>query len=148
MYKKLLALVILAILLFISFKYWGTGCDCELSQSVTLGGTELEAYIRDTDEERAKGLSGREGLDEGEGMLFIFDYPAKYGFWMKDMKFAIDIIWISEEKKIVGIERGVQPATYPDIFYPPSEVIYVLEVPSGFSDTANFEVGQSLSLEQ
>lgn len=148
MNKKIVLLILLSTLLFLSFKYWSRGCNCNLKSEVTLGGVTLNAYISDTDEERAQGLSDKTSLLKDEGMLFVFEKPAKYGFWMKDMLFAIDIIWIGEDKKVLGIERGVKPETFPETFYPPSEVLYVFEVPSGFSDTHGIEVGQTLSLEE
>lgn len=148
MYKKVLLLVVLSLLLFISLKYLNPGCDCNITERVNIGSTEIRAFVSDTEDERSQGLSGKEGLGEGEGMLFVFEYPAKYGFWMKDMNFAIDIIWISPENRVLAIEKGLEPSTYPKVFYPPDKVLYVLEVPSGFSDTAKIEVGQSLSIEQ
>jgi uncharacterized protein len=45
-------------------------------------------------------------------MLFSFSQPGYYRFWMKDMKFPIDIIWISPDHKVAGIERDVEPSTY------------------------------------
>ncbi len=148
MHKKVLLLIVLSLLLFVSLKYLNPGCDCNVTERVTIGDTEIQAFVSDTDDERAQGLSGKEGLGEDEGMLFVFEYPAKHGFWMKDMNFAIDIIWINAEKQVLGIERGVEPATFPQVFYPPDKVLYVLEVPKGFSDTAKIVVGQTLSIGQ
>lgn len=111
---------------------------------IKVGETAVRVDVADTDSERRQGLSGREELEDGNGLLFVFDRAGVYGFWMKDMNFAIDVIWIGEDKKVVGIEKGVEPSTYPTIFYPPSEVLYVLEVPATFSDATNINVGQSL----
>lgn len=147
MYKKFLLLMGLALLLFVSLKYWSPGCDCDVREEIRVGNVPISIVISDTDEERSQGLSGKERLEEGEGMLFVFDNPAKYGFWMKDMNFAIDIIWISAEKRVIGIEKEVKPETFPEVFYPSEKVLYVLEVPHGFSDMAKIEVGQSLSID-
>ena len=148
MHKKALLLVALSGLLFVSLKYFNSGCDCNVVERVTIGDTYIKALVSDTEDERSQGLSGRSGLEEGEGMLFVFEYPARYGFWMKEMNFAIDIIWISAEKEVLAIEKGLEPSTFPTVFYPPDKVLYVLEVPSGFSDTAKIEVGQTLSIGQ
>ena len=58
---------------------------------------------------RARGLMFRENLSENSGMLFIFEQEGIYPFWMKDTLIPLDMIWISEEKKIVFIARDVQP---------------------------------------
>ena len=46
----------------------------------------------------------------------------------------IDIIWFDERKTVIGIARGASPDSYPEIFYPPRDIRYALEVPAGFSD--------------
>ncbi len=100
----------------------------------------LELEIADTESERARGLSGRAALGENEGMLFIFDEPEMPGFWMKDMHFPIDIIWLDENRQIVGLHENIAPDTYPAIFYPPRlveagpprPIKYVLEVNAGW----------------
>jgi uncharacterized protein len=97
---------------------------------------------------RVKGLSGRTSLDEGSGMLFIFDKPGIYSFWMPDMNFPIDIIWINDAK-VVDISKNV-----PNDFsllnfraYKPSQPSqYVLEVNAGFAEKENIKIGDAVSL--
>lgn len=99
---------------------------------VVAGGRVIAVEIADTKEERARGLSFRRSIGPSEGMLFLFDSPGRYGFWMKDMNFAIDIIWIRGDR-VVGIVENATPE--PDkntpefpIYYPPGDVDKVLEV--------------------
>lgn len=108
----------------------------------------IEVEVADTPETREKGLSGREKLPEGTGMLFIFDRPNQYGFWMKDMRFAIDIVWIDEKYHVVGIEREVLPSTFPQTFYPNQPIKYVLELPAGSSDRYNIDINTVVQYEQ
>ena len=61
----------------------------------------LNIEISDTKAKREQGLSGKEGLAENEGMLFVFEKEGYYGFWMKDMNFPIDIAWLDKNKKII-----------------------------------------------
>src|SRR5512136_601336 len=61
---------------------------------VMVGGVRFEVEVAQTPGTREKGLSGRTGLVDGQGMLFVFDKPDRYMFWMKDMLFPIDIIYI------------------------------------------------------
>lgn len=87
--------------------------------------------IADTPDKRALGLSGRENLASGQGMLFVFDELGDYPFWMKDMNFPIDILWINGDYKIVHILENVVPETYPNTFASPEKSLYVLELPTG-----------------
>ena len=99
----------------------------------------IDAEVMDTPEERALGLMYRPKINETEGMLFIFPEPKVVSFWMKNVQFSIDMVFIDENKSIVRIEKGVPPCykepclTYSSI----KEVKYVVEVISGFSDKYN-----------
>ena len=72
----------------------------------TIAGKELKLNIASTPQARAKGLSGRATLERNQGMLFLFTAPGVYGFWMKDMKFPIDIIWLND-RKVVDLTPNV-----------------------------------------
>ncbi|MDO8728958.1 MAG: DUF192 domain-containing protein [bacterium] len=113
---------------------------------IKINDTSIKVEIVDTPETREQGLSDRETLSEGAGMLFIFDSPANYGFWMKDMKFAIDIVWIDEKSHVIGIEREVLPGTFPQTFYPNQPVKYVLELPAGSTNRYNINIGAVVQL--
>ena len=110
-----------------------------------IGNTEIKIEIANDDQSRIKGLSGRDSLEEDEGMLFIFDYPDKHSFWMKEMNFPIDIIWLDDNKKIVFIKKEARPESYPESFSSPIDSLYVLEVNASFSDKNNLKVGDEAS---
>lgn len=95
---------------------------------IQLGEKIYAAEIARTPEARSRGLSGREGLGENDGLLFIFEEPGYPGFWMKDMKFAIDIIWLDENLTVVDVTKNAAPDSYPQIFHPKSPAQYVLEI--------------------
>lgn len=119
-------------------------------QKYKIGNTEIKVQIADTVKTRADGLSGREQLADDEGMLFIFPYSGKHGFWMKDMNFNLDIIWI-KDNKIAGISENVQRPdtknwTALDTVYPPEDVNMVLEVNSGFTKDNNLKIGDLAEL--
>ncbi|MEK7176049.1 MAG: DUF192 domain-containing protein [Patescibacteria group bacterium] len=99
-----------------------------------IGDKTILVEIADTTEKLARGLSGRKSLSPGSGMLFVFSEIGSYGFWMKDMKFPIDIAWlerIDNSFRIVGIERNVSPESFPHVFYPPVPIKYVVETNAG-----------------
>lgn len=100
--------------------------------------------IADTEELRSLGLSGRSRLAPNRGMIFIFDKPGFYGFWMKDMRFPIDIIWLDENWKVIDITANAKPSSYPESFIPMSPAQYVLEVPAYFSTRHNIKIGNVL----
>ena len=120
---------------------------------------EGEVYIRnqkfkvdvaDTPSERQKGLSGRESLSSGEGLLFTFQRSSVQRFWMKDMLISIDIIWINGDR-VIGITENLEPEpgvsvmrlkTYPS----PGPVNYVLEVPAGTSERIGIVAGDAVSI--
>lgn len=103
-------------------------------QTIHLDGVSIRVTVVDTPEARAQGLSGKDMLGSNEGMLFIFPEDGMYGFWMKDMLFPIDIVWISADKKVVHIDKNVSPDTYPQVFEPPFPIRYVLELPAGSAE--------------
>jgi uncharacterized membrane protein (UPF0127 family) len=120
-------------------------------EEIKIKGTKIYIELADTPLEKTKGLSGRNSLGKSEGMLFIFAQNTQPSFWMKDMNFGIDIIWI-DDGKIIQIDKNVPNPSFgtPDSQLPrytPKEPIdYVLEVNAGFSDKNNFEVGDPVDL--
>lgn len=104
--------------------------------------------VANTNEEKALGLSGREFLPENSGMLFPYPEGAIPGFWMKDMNFALDIIWINSGMRISEIVKNIEPCS-PDfcpIIFPSEEIIYVLEINSGLSNKYGLNTGDFIQL--
>lgn len=105
----------------------------------------VKLEIAATPEARAKGLSNHEKLKEDEGMLFVFPDKAVRTFWMKEMKFDLDIIWIADDK-IVKIDKNL-PAEggFPTKLYSSiAPVNYVLEVNAGWSEANRAKAGDSV----
>jgi uncharacterized membrane protein (UPF0127 family) len=103
-----------------------------------------------TDEERARGLSGRQNLKEDEGMYFVFPREDRYGFWMKGMQFPIDIIWI-HQGKVVGVSENVphEPGKSDDelpVYHPSSPVNSVLEMRAGSAKRYTIEEGSKIQI--
>ncbi len=102
--------------------------------------------LADTPAKRQQGLSNRPILSPQEGMLFIFPEPDKACFWMKDMKFNLDILWFDSSKKLVYEQQNLSPDTYPQSFCPPSNSSYVLEVNAGTIAKLKLKEGDQLQL--
>ena len=109
--------------------------------SITIGGATVVVEVARTSAEKEKGLSGRVSLPEGKGMLFLFDRPDRYGFWMPDMHFSIDIVWIGADWRIVDIAKEIPPESYPDVVVSDVDAQYVLEVPAGSIERYGWNVG-------
>jgi uncharacterized membrane protein (UPF0127 family) len=104
----------------------------------------LKVFISDTDKKRSDGLSNWPSLPTDTGMLFIFDQSEFLGFWMKDMKFALDMVWLDENKNVVDVRENVLPETYPKVFMPTVKAKYVLEVPAGFCVKNKITLGSKI----
>ncbi len=114
--------------------------------AMRVGDHPIKVEIAGTNAERVRGLSGRRGLAPGSGLLFVFPASATYGFWMKEMNFPIDIVWISEDLRIIHIAADVSPDTYPKVFTPPSPARYVLEMPAMSMRKMDVKPGTAVTL--
>ena len=120
--------------------------DGQVSKNIIkIKDAEVAIEIADTPALREKGLSGREELGENEGMLFVFDSSSPRSFWMKDMHFPIDIIWIGEDKKVAGVSANISPNTFPQSFSSPVPVPYVLEVSAGWTERHGITPGDQMT---
>ena len=125
--------------------------DRYLQARVMVNGFELTADLAITEEQKAEGLAVKDQLKENESMLFVYEQPSRQSFWMKDMKFPIDIIWIDSNGTVVHIEHTLQPCNSIlnsgasilncPIYTPDNKSLYVLETVAGFSQKYNVKIG-------
>ncbi|HVX92636.1 MAG TPA: DUF192 domain-containing protein [Candidatus Dojkabacteria bacterium] len=111
--------------------------------------TKFISQISDTDSKRELGLSFRKSLEKDKGMLFVFPNIVSGGFWMKDMKFNLDILFIDSNYKIIKIFRQLPPCTQ-DLstclsYSPGTSYQYVLEINGGLSESLGISEGQKIS---
>jgi len=104
--------------------------------------------IADSQEEYRIGLMNHNELEKDHGMLFIFEEEKIHSFWMKNMKFRIDILWIDSNGYIVHIEKDLPPCDNNCVMYTPEkESKYVLEVESGFTDEYKINIREFVELD-
>lgn len=134
----------------IGVPYFSSLFSLENKGEVKLGEQIIVVDIVKDANARAKGLGGRESLGVNEGMLFLFDEAAYYPFWMKDMRFPIDIVWIAGNT-IVGFEERVPPE--PGMldreltnYVPPVPVDKVLELAAGRVRLLRAEAGDTVKI--
>ncbi len=115
--------------------------------TVTIGDASFVVELAVTPQQQAQGLSGRPGLAPGTGMLFIFESEGLHSFWMKDMRFPLDMVWISAEHAVVDITEDVPPPgpgqTTADLpaYIPAEPAQYVLEINAGEAESADIRIG-------
>ena len=114
---------------------------------IIFAGAMLTVDLATTPSEQQQGLSGRDSMAADHGMLFVFQQPAQWGFWMIEMKFPLDIIWFDANKQAIFIEQDLPPCT-PNlcpVFTPTANALYVLEVNAGFVRTHGVILGDSFT---
>lgn len=156
MFSKLLRLSIPALFvfaIFVGFEFSQADKiqDVMNKTRVIINNQIIVAEVVKEPKDHEQGLSGRESIRINEGMLFIFKEKGHHLFWMKDMNFPIDIVWI-DGNEIVGVDQHVQPE--PDkpreeltIYSPPERVDKVLELKAGRFTILGASVGEELRFE-
>lgn len=109
-------------------------------------GKTLSLEIAATAAAQEQGLGGRPGMPDNHGMLFTFAQPNEQCFWMKDMRFPLDIIWLNSAKQVVYMQANLSPGTYPEKFCPSSPARYVIELNAGQAAQLGIRSGQTLQL--
>jgi uncharacterized membrane protein (UPF0127 family) len=138
-----LSVVIIILLIIFYFKKSSTKYT-----NVKVGNIKIRAEIANDVFKRTKGLMFRKSLPEKDGMLFVFDEENYHSFWMMNMSFPIDIIWINKEKKVVDIVKNAQPCKLICSSYTPKEkAMYVLEVNANFTEKYSIKIGSFLKFD-
>lgn len=143
--RKLFIGIAAAILVTILFFAIISHNDNSQQPVLRINDQELYIEIAKSSQDKLRGLCCRDSLPEDQGMLFLYDQPGNYGFWMKDTRIPLDMYWINTEKKIVHIEHAVQPDSYPDRFHSPVPAQYVLETNAGYAKRHSIKVGDLVS---
>lgn len=136
--KLILAIIFLLFLL---------GCNSSKpSDKVCFGRECFDVELAITQNEHNKGLMYREHLDKDKGMLFIFEEPGEYNFWMKNTLIPLDIIWIDENKEVIFITKNTQPCKEDPCPSISSDkpAKYVLELNTGIADEIGLKEGDRL----
>ncbi len=147
---NVLGVIFVIILALAGWYFFGLSRPAPAAREAVIREQVFKIEIADTAVSRMQGLSGRKDLDEQNGMLFVFKKPDKYGFWMKDMLFPIDIVWISGDR-VAGFAESVLPESSRapsdlEIYYPPEPVDKVLEISAGLVKKYGFKAGNIIEI--
>lgn len=120
--------------------------ECAQKPQACVDKTCVDLEIAKSPEAMARGLSGREKLGAVQGMLFAFDMDGSYGFWMKDMKFNLDILWLDGSGRVVYVQENLPPCTPQEcpVYKPQQTARYVLEVNAGFAAKHGIKSGSAV----
>lgn len=119
------------------------------SPTVSVGGAAFDVEIAFTPEDRTRGLSGRDSLADGSGMLFVFESGRASSFWMRGMRFALDFVWIGDGCEVVDIHSGVPaPAAGAEVGALPTyssdpPARYNLEINAGEAAKRGIKIGDA-----
>lgn len=115
---------------------------------LTIRGVRLTVELAETPADQQKGLSGRDSMPADRGMLFIFQSESMWGFWMKDMRFSLDIIWFDSNRSAVYIEQNLPPCVEEPcpVYTPAASALYVLEVNAGFVQAHGISLGDTFAI--
>lgn len=143
--KKVLAFLSIVILLGIAYYVYQSLAGPRLFKDlerrrISIGGRKYALYIADTEQRRLMGLSGINDMPFNQGMLFIFENPDTYGFWMKDMNFPLDFVYI-KDSKVIELKENIAPGTFPQIFYPLAPIDAVVEFHAGQIQQSDVHIG-------
>jgi uncharacterized protein len=138
-----LAGVLVCLGLVAGFFLWRSSYENKIEPNqISIRGQAFKAEIVTTESDKQKGLGGRKSICPDCTMLFVFDRPNKYSFWMKDMLFALDILWLMDDE-IVFMEKNVSPS-FSGTINPPVNANRVLELNAGNVDKFGIVVGDSV----
>lgn len=132
--------VSLVILFVIAVLIGAASLRPETGSQLQVRGSTFAVLLADTAAETEQGLSGRQDLPSDQAMLFMFNKPDIRCFWMKDMKFNLDMVWLDHNKQVNAIEQNVSPGTYPDSFCHVN-ARYVLEFNAGTVRQLGLKIG-------
>jgi uncharacterized membrane protein (UPF0127 family) len=158
--KKYLVVILIVICIFAAGLFWINSLRgskdsssvqvCYINPSlevknVQVGQLDLSSEIAASSDDQQQGLSDRDCLGDDRAMLFPYGIPGDYCYWMKDMRFSIDMVWLDNEKRVITIKHDAKPETYPNSFCPERPAQYVIEVNSGVAKANNWQTGTQFS---
>ena len=110
----------------------------------------IEVEVASTAVQRSRGLMYRDSLEQGKGMLFVFEHELIQRVWMRNTLIPLDIVFISTQGQIVSIIRSLQPCVKKtcEVYKSTEKAKYMLEVNAGMIDNKGIAIGQMLKIEE
>ena len=141
---KKIIIPLLILIAFTAWYYWKYPLQTELE----VRGQKISVELAVTPQEKSRGLSYWKSLPQNHGMLFVYDHKEPFGFWMREMRFPLDFIWIND-KTVVEVSKNVQIRDAKGEWTtlgPKEAVDKILEVNAGTVDRLGIQVGDTISI--
>lgn len=142
---RLAAFVLLAGWVLVAAALGGCGADELRQQTITLGGHELTVWVARTEAQHVEGLQSVPPIQDGEGMLFVWDEPAQRTFSLKDVEYEIDVVFVGEDGRVLDVDT-IGPGGQL-VAESAQAVGWVVEVPGGWAQAHDVAEGSALHVE-
>lgn len=129
------AIIVVVLIVLVAFVF--VSKSSQKFVTANIGDKTFKLEVVDSPAKQRQGLSGREGLSELEGMVFVYPESREVCIWMKDMLFSIDALWLDKNQQIVRVENNLEPTTYPESFC--KEAKYVIELDKNSVERLNLK---------
>lgn len=145
----LLLIIIGGFVLVLNYSKQGNAPLFKKPATVVINNQSFKVMIASSQKEREIGLSETKSMSDNQGMIFLFDKPDYYSFWMKNMKFPIDIIYISNDTIVTVINNAqlIKDKENPAIYSSTAPADKVLEIKAGLSEKYKFKNGDKVTYE-
>lgn len=131
------------LILFVAYKFWPSSLH---ATSVSVGTKTFQADIADTEDRRSAGVSGLSTMSDDQALLMVYDYSDVWAVRTEGNHFPVDIVWISDAKKVVYTAKEARPSSK-STYTPGGKARYVLLVPAGTVAKYSLSVGKTVNFE-
>lgn len=147
--NNIIIVFLVILLLFGGLIFYQFSNSPKPKSQVTIDNQNFSIEVATSSAQQQKGLSGRDKLPQAQGMLFVFKIMDRYPFWMKDMKFPLDIIFINDNK-IVSIVNNASPLkkdeSNPPLYLPDGPITSALEINGGLAKKYGFKKNDTVTI--
>lgn len=147
--NKIIIGFIVILLLFSGYVLYQMNINSGPKSKVTIDKQTFSVEVATSSAQLQLGLSGKKSLPQNQGMLFIFKTPDRYPFWMKNMQFPLDMLFMNNNK-IVTIFQNVpipqKGKTNLPVYVPTEPADKVLEINAGLVKKYGFKKGDSVTI--
>lgn len=115
-----------------------------------INGIHFNAIMADTFFKRMIGLMYKDKIKQKECMFFVFPVKSRYGIWMHNMVFSIDVIWFDENMCVIDLKKNLKPCSSMlkcKTFKPVSNSKFIVEFNSGMIKKYKIKIGNMANLE-
>lgn len=148
--NKLILAFIVILVIFVGFAYLQFSKNAVPKSKVTINKQTFSVKVATTSAQQQQGLSGVKSLPQDQGLLFIFSTPQRYPFWMKNMQFPLDIIFMRDNKIVDFVQDVPAPKSgetnFP-IYQPSTEADKVLEINAGLVKKYNIKRNDAVKID-